>query len=197
MSNRPFAPASCRCTWCPASPPAGRTANARSRQYAARPGNYLAFFSSYDYLGRVAAQLRAAHPVVPMWEQSAHMDEAQRRAFLDRFAPGGRGVGFAVLGGSFGEGIDLPGDRLVGAFIATLGLPQVNPVNERMKQRLQQAFGAGFDYTYLYPGLRKVVQAAGRVIRSHEDEGVVYLIDDRFARPQVQALLPAWWAVNP
>ena len=79
-----------------------------------------------------------------------------------RFAPGGRGIGFAVLGGSFGEGIDLPGDRLIGAFIATLGLPQVNPVNEQMRQRMQAVFGAGYDYTYLYPGMQKVVQAAGR-----------------------------------
>ena len=119
--------------------------------------------------------------------------EADRRAFIERFTPGGQGVGFAVLGGSFGEGIDLPGDRLVGAFVATLGLPQVNPVNERMKQRLQAAFGAGFDYAYLYPGLRKVVQAAGRVIRTPEDRGIVYLIDDRFCRAEVRALMPAWW----
>lgn len=164
-----------------------------ARQYAQRPGNYLAFFSSYDYLRSVADQLAQDHPQVPQWRQSAGMREADRRAFLERFTPNGRGVGFAVLGGSFGEGIDLPGERLVGAFIATLGLPQVNPVNEHMRQRLQRAFGAGFDYTYLYPGLRKVVQAAGRVIRSREDRGVVYLIDDRFCRPQVRALLPSWW----
>ncbi len=110
-----------------------------------------------------------------------------------RFTPGGRGVGFAVLGGAFGEGIDLPGDRLVGAFVATLGLPQVNAVNELLRTRMEAAFGAGFDYAYLYPGLRKVVQAAGRVIRTREDRGVVWLIDDRFCRPEVRALLPAWW----
>jgi DNA excision repair protein ERCC-2 len=101
-----------------------------------------------------------------------------------------------VLGGSFGEGIDLPGDRLVGAFIATLGLPQVNPVNEEMRRRMGRAFGAGYDYTYLYPGLRKVVQAAGRVIRTREDRGTVVLIDDRFGRPEVRALLPSWWRVQ-
>jgi len=167
-----------------------------ARQFAQQPGNYLAFFSSYDYLRRVAAQLGQAHPQVPQWAQEAGMSEAQRHAFIGRFTPGGAGVGFAVLGGSFGEGIDLPGDRLVGAFIATLGLPQVNAVNECLRQRLQGTFGAGFDYAYLFPGLRKVVQAAGRVIRSQEDRGVVWLIDDRFARPEVQCLLPRWWRLH-
>ncbi|HEY1231337.1 MAG TPA: helicase C-terminal domain-containing protein, partial [Ramlibacter sp.] len=153
-------------------------------------------FSSFDYLQRVATLLRERHPHLPVFEQSPAMPEAQRRAFIDRFEPGGQGIGFAVLGGSFGEGIDLPGDRLVGAFIATLGLPQVNPVNEEMRRRMQQAFGSGYDYAYLYPGIRKVVQAAGRVIRTREDRGSVVLIDDRFARPEVRALLPSWWKVD-
>jgi DNA excision repair protein ERCC-2 len=164
-------------------------------RYADAPGNYLAFFSSFDYLQLVASLFRQQHPDVPVWEQSRRMDEAERGAFLDRFAPGGRGIGFAVLGGSFAEGIDLRGDRLVGAFIATLGLPQINAVNEQMKARMAQAFGAGYDYTYLYPGIQKVVQAAGRVIRTQEDRGVVYLIDDRFSQPAVRELLPSWWSV--
>jgi len=164
-----------------------------AQQYLAQPGNYLAFFSSHDYLELVANAFTQAHPALPHWRQTRRMDEAERQAFLDRFAPGGAGIGFAVLGGSFGEGIDLPGNRLIGAFVATLGLPQVNPVNEEMRRRMQDAFGAGYDYTYLYPGLRKVVQAAGRVIRSREDRGVVVLIDARFARRAVRALLPTWW----
>ncbi|MCY1500815.1 DNA repair helicase (rad3) [compost metagenome] len=98
-----------------------------------------------------------------------------------------------MLGGAFGEGIDLPGERLIGAFIATLGLPQVNPVNEEMKARMQAMFGSGFDYAYLYPGLQKVVQAAGRVIRTTQDRGVVYLLDARFTRAEVRRLLPGWW----
>ncbi len=100
-----------------------------------------------------------------------------------------------MLGGSFAEGIDLAGSRLIGAFIATLGLPQLNPVNEALRQRLQAEFGAGHDYAYLYPGIRKVVQAAGRVIRGPGDQGSVHLIDDRFGRPEVLRLLPAWWRV--
>ena len=167
-----------------------------ARQYVERPGNYLAFFSSFDYLEQVLEELQARHPEVPSWRQERRMSEPERAAFLERFVPGGRGVGFAVLGGSFGEGIDLPGDRLIGAFVATLGLPQVNPVNEQLRERMQAMFGAGYDYTYLYPGMQKVVQAAGRVIRTETDRGVVWLIDDRFGRPEVRALLPAWWDVD-
>ena len=167
-----------------------------ARQYAGRPGNYLAFFSSFDYLEQVLAELEASHPEVPAWRQERRMSEPERAVFLERFVPGGRGVGFAVLGGSFGEGIDLPGERLIGAFVATLGLPQVNPVNEQLRERMGAVFGAGYDYTYLYPGMQKVVQAAGRVIRTETDRGVVWLIDDRFARPEVRALLPAWWDVD-
>jgi DNA excision repair protein ERCC-2 len=162
-------------------------------QYRDRPGNYLAFFSSFEYLEQVMAQLVAEHPSLPVWAQSRAMDEAARGAFLGRFVPEGRGIGFAVLGGAFAEGIDLPGERLIGAFIATLGLPQVNPVNEMLRERLQAAFGEGYAYAYLYPGLQKVVQAAGRVIRTPADRGVLHLIDDRFTRREVRALLPAWW----
>jgi len=163
-------------------------------QFAARPGLYLAFFSSYDYLDQVFARLLAQHPGLPSWAQQRQMPEAARDAFLARFAPGAQGVGFAVLGGPFAEGIDLPGERLIGAFIATLGLPQVNPVNEQIRARMEALFpGRGYDYTYLYPGLQKVVQAAGRVIRSPADEGVLVLMDDRFARAEVRALLPPWW----
>ena len=170
-------------------------ADLMAQQYAERPGNYLAFFSSYDYLQQVADVCAQRHAGVPHWCQSRRMQEAEQRAFLQRFTEDGQGIGFAVLGGAFAEGIDLPGRRLIGAFLSTLGLPQVNPVNEQIRERMEQLFGAGYDYTYLYPGLQKVVQAAGRVIRTPEDEGVVHLIDDRFARAQVRRLLPAWWAV--
>jgi Rad3-related DNA helicase len=166
-----------------------------AEQFAARPGNYLAFFSSFDYLQQVAELMQRNHPGLPIWQQSRGMAEADRQGFLDRFTQSSRGIGFAVLGGAFGEGIDLPGARLIGAFIATLGLAQINPINEQLKQRMNQLFGDGYDYTYLYPGMQKVVQAAGRVIRGQEDQGVVMLIDDRFAERKVQQLLPTWWAL--
>lgn len=164
-----------------------------AEQYRRVPGNYLAFFSSFEYLGQVAALLAERYPAIPCWEQAPGMDEGAREAFLGRFAPDGQGVGFAVLGGAFGEGVDLPGSRLIGAFVATLGLPQVNPVNEQFKQRLGRQFGAGFDYAYLYPGVRKVIQAAGRVIRGDQDRGVLLLIDERFAQPRVRQMFPSWW----
>jgi Rad3-related DNA helicase len=167
-----------------------------ARQFTERPGNYLAFFSSYAYLQQVLELFDREHPKLERWVQARQMDETERQQFLERFEPGGRGIGFAVLGGVFGEGIDLPGDRLIGAFIATLGLPQINPINEQIKLRMAEMFGSGYDYTYLYPGLQKVVQAAGRVIRTPQDSGVVHLMDDRFTLPEVRALLPGWWQVE-
>lgn len=166
-------------------------------QYAKQPGNYLAFFSSFDYLRSAFEAFAERHPSVPAWAQARGMREAEREAFVARFVPGGQGIGFAVLGGAFGEGIDLPGDRLVGAFVASLGLPQHNAANECMRERMQALFGEGYAYTYVYPGLQKVVQAAGRVIRTEQDAGVLYLLDDRFARQEIRALLPAWWQVQP
>jgi DNA excision repair protein ERCC-2 len=167
-----------------------------AQQYAARPGNYLGFLSSFDYLQRVADVMSERHPHVPIWTQAPRMDEAARDAFLARFATGGAGVGFAVLGGAFSEGVDLVGERLIGAFIATLGLPQMNDVNEQMRRTFDAQFGNGYDYAYLYPGMQKVVQAAGRVIRTEHDAGVVHLIDDRYQRADVRRLLPRWWKVG-
>ncbi|CAB3625068.1 ATP-dependent DNA helicase [Achromobacter pestifer] len=167
-------------------------------QYTERPGNYLGFLSSFDYLRQVADLMRQRHPAVPIWLQTPGMDEPGRAAFLARFTETGQGVGFAVLGGAFSEGVDLPGKRLIGAFIATLGLPQVNPVNENMKRAMDLRYGEenGYDYTYLYPGMQKVVQAAGRVIRTEQDVGTVHLIDDRYRRAKVRGLLPSWWRVD-
>ncbi|MBS3668903.1 ATP-dependent DNA helicase [Vreelandella boliviensis] len=169
---------------------------AMAQQYQRKPGHYLAFFSSFAYLEAVLARFREAHPEIAVFSQTRGMPEAQREAFLARFTPGGEGIGFAVLGGAFAEGIDLPGDRLIGAFVATLGLPPFNDFNEALKARLTARFGQGDDYTYRIPGMIKVVQAAGRVIRSPEDQGVVVLMDDRFAQASVRALLPSWWSLG-
>ncbi|WP_409517327.1 ATP-dependent DNA helicase [Diaphorobacter sp.] len=171
-------------------------ADLMARQFRERPGNYLAFFSSYEYLELVADHFALAHPHITQWRQARGMREEEQRAFLARFTQDSQGIGFAVLGGAFAEGIDLTGERLIGAFLATLGLPQFNPVNEHLRKRMQELFGAGYDFTYLYPGLQKVVQAAGRVIRTPQDRGVVHLIDDRFARAEVRRLLPVWWQVD-
>jgi len=171
-------------------------ADLMGEQYQRQRGNYLAFFSSFDYMDKAASLFAERYPEVPVWRQSRRMDEAERAQFLARFTLDSEGIGFAVLGGSFGEGVDLPGARLIGAFVATLGLPQINPVNEQIRQRMDAIFGAGYDYTYTYPGMQKVVQAAGRVIRTQSDSGTVHLIDDRFGRPEIQQLMPAWWRIG-
>ncbi|MBJ2154440.1 ATP-dependent DNA helicase [Variovorax sp. IB41] len=174
----------------------GNVAGIIGAQFERMPGNYLAFFSSFEYLESARAAFSARHPGVPVWTQTRGMLEADRHGFIARFEEGGRGIGFAVLGGAFGEGIDLPGSRLVGAFVASLGLPQYNALNEITRERMQSRFGKGYEYTYLYPGLQKVVQAAGRVIRTEEDRGVLHLLDDRFARTEIRELLPRWWHVQ-
>jgi Rad3-related DNA helicase len=174
----------------------GAVADLIAAQFESEPGNYIAFFGSFEYLGQAADRLSESHPKIPIWRQMPQMSGHAQEEFLARFEDDGQGIAFAVLGGRFGEGIDLPGTRLVGTFIATLGMPPLNPVNEEMRRVMAAQFGAGYEYTYLYPGLRKVVQAAGRVIRTASDRGVVNLIDDRYAQPRILGLLPSWWDVR-
>ncbi len=162
-------------------------------QFRQRPGHYLAFFSSFRYLETVSQALATLEPDVPQRSQRPGMAAQQRSEFLAGFQDASGSVALAVLGGVFSEGIDLPGEQLIGAFVATLGLPPFDPWHEILKHRLQQRFGAGYDYTYLIPGLQKVAQAAGRVIRTPEDQGVIWLIDDRFLQRGVRSLLPQWW----
>jgi len=162
-------------------------------QYRARPGNYLAFFSSFAYLDQVSDALAQSAPDIPQRVQRPGMSGPQRQEFLEAFGEDSEGVAFAVLGGIFSEGIDLPGNRLIGAFIATLGLPPFDNWHEILRQRLDRRFQAGQAYTYLIPGMQKVVQAAGRVIRTEQDRGVIWLIDDRFLQPDIRGLLPRWW----
>lgn len=167
-----------------------------AEQYRTKPGNYLLFLSSFDYLLMVSDLFKERYPEIPIREQSRIMNETEREDYINHFTTTSQGIAFAVLGGSFGEAIDLPGDRLIGAFIATIGLPQINEVNEQMRIRMDAIFGLGYEYTYLYPGLQKVVQAAGRVIRTQEDRGVIHLIDDRFMQPEIRDLLPKWWRIQ-
>ncbi|MBK1872522.1 ATP-dependent DNA helicase [Marinobacter sp. 1-3A] len=164
-----------------------------AKQFRDRPGHYLAFFSSFKYLNEVSNALSYFAPDVPQRSQHSGMSPQQRQEFLAGFREESGSVAFAVLGGVFSEGIDLPGEQLIGAFVATLGLPPFDAWHEILKYRLQQRFGAGYDYTYLIPGLQKVAQAAGRVIRTPDDRGVIWLIDDRFMQPQIRGLLPEWW----
>ena len=167
-----------------------------ARQFDAHPGNYLAFFPSFDYLDTAAQALAAARPDIPQWRQDRRMDADARQAFLARFRPGGRGIGFAVLGGVFAEGVDLPGSRLVGAFVATLGLPPVGPLQDQVRARMDTLFGADSGYADLVPAMQRVVQAAGRVLRTPEDRGWLWLLDGRYRRPEVRRLLPPAWGLG-
>ncbi|MDS1308988.1 ATP-dependent DNA helicase [Marinobacter xiaoshiensis] len=164
-----------------------------AKQFRDRPGHYLAFFSSFKYLNEVSNALSYFAPDVPQRSQHSGMSPQQRQEFLAGFREESGSVAFAVLGGVFSEGIDLPGEQLIGAFVATLGLPPFDAWHEILKHRLHKRFGAGYDYTYMIPGLQKVAQAAGRVIRTPDDRGVIWLIDDRFMQSQIRGLLPEWW----
>jgi len=123
------------------------------------------------------------------------MSEAEREEFLAAFAVehGRTLVGFAVMGGIFGEGIDLTGERLIGAVIVGVGLPQLDVERDLMADYFQERTGAGFDYAYTFPGMNRVRQAVGRVIRSETDRGAVLLIDARFREGRYRRLFPTWW----
>jgi Rad3-related DNA helicase len=131
--------------------------------------------------------------------QSSHMTEAARDEFLEEFsAPKEETeiqslVGFCVMGGIFSEGIDLTGERLIGTAIVGTGLPQVCTEREILRQFYEENGKNGFDFAYRYPGMNKVLQAAGRVIRTTEDEGVIVLLDDRFLHQESTALFPREW----
>lgn len=162
---------------------------------AAQPGHYLAFFPSYSYLQQVWENFTARYPDQPTLCQESSMDEGQRTEFLAQFlARDGKPLlGFAVLGGVFGEGVDLTGESLIGVAVVSPGLPQIGPRQEQLRDYFEETRGAGFDYAYRYPGMNKVLQAAGRVIRTPQDRGVVLLIDDRFLAPDTRRLMPPHW----
>lgn len=164
----------------------------------ARQGNYLAFFPSYAYLKQVQQMFTELYPEIPVLAQESGLDEAARADFLARFSAENEQtlLGFCVMGGVFGEGIDLAGDRLIGCAVVGVGLPQVNPQQDILRQYYDapENGGCGFDYAYRFPGMNKVLQAAGRVIRTPQDKGVVLLIDDRFTWDEYRRLMPPHWA---
>ena len=160
-----------------------------------RRGNYLVYFPSYQYLNDTLQEFQIRFPLVSVLVQRPGMTEPERDAFLAAFSVehGETLVGFAVLGGIFGEGIDLVGERLIGAVIVGVGLPQLCVERNLIRDYFQQQNAAGFDYAYTFPGMNRVLQAVGRVIRSETDHGVVLLIDARFEELRYRRLFPAWW----
>jgi DNA excision repair protein ERCC-2 len=170
-------------------------ANAIAAVTGARRGNYLIFFPSYKYLESVLQLFQSLSPETGIIVQRSGMNESERDQFLANFEIENNRTlaGFAVMGGIFGEGIDLVGDRLAGAVVVGVGLPQIS-VERDLIARYFTALGKnGFNYGYVFPGMNRVLQAVGRVIRSETDRGVALLIDERFSRWPYRELLPKWW----
>ena len=161
-----------------------------------KKGNYMAFFPSYRFLEEVhTCFLECVDHEVDSICKVSYMDEEQREEFLEEFEREREKslVAFCVMGGIFSEGIDLTEDKLIGAVIAGTGLPQVCTEREILKQYFNAADMDGFDYAYLYPGMNKVLQSAGRVIRTESDRGVILLLDDRFREMRYREVFPREW----
>lgn len=160
-----------------------------------KKGNYMAYFPSYKYLNDVFDRFVARFPEMRVIVQDMKMSEEERNTFLEQFSEDNEStlIGFVVMGGVFGEGIDLLGDRLSGAAIVGVGLPQICTEREIIRDYFQKTIKRGFEYAYMYPGMNKVMQAAGRVIRTETDKGIVLLIDERFALSQYRKLFPKHW----
>jgi Rad3-related DNA helicase len=165
----------------------------------ARPGNYLACLPSYAYLNLTLDHFLALGAKAEVLVQRGGMSDAQRGAFLERFteSPAKSMVAFVVMGGVFAEGIDLPGEKLIGAAIVGVGIPQPSFEIEVLRSLTDDGEGSGFQNAYVYPGIERVLQAAGRVIRTETDRGVVLLVDERYQVPEYRRLLPRFWRVRP
>lgn len=161
-----------------------------------KKGNYIAFFPSYQFMENVYEVLerRLSGETVCLLQEKM-MTEEKREEFLEEFAKEREGnlLGLCVMGGIFSEGIDLTEEKLVGAFIVGTGLPQICYEREILRQYFEKKNGKGFDYAYLYPGMNKVLQSAGRVIRTETDRGVILLLDERFLQRQCQEIFPREW----
>jgi Rad3-related DNA helicase len=165
---------------------------------SSHPGNFLACFPSFAYLSAAYERYRFTNPNDATLRQQPKMDEAERAQFIEGFPehPTGSMVAFIVLGGVFAEGVDLPEDRLSGAVIVSTGIPQIGFEHELMRELYDDGFGSGYDVAYTYPGMRRVLQAAGRVIRTENDRGVVLLLDLRFGEEKVRELMPPHWQLK-
>ncbi|TET33865.1 MAG: hypothetical protein E3J72_15780 [Planctomycetota bacterium] len=158
---------------------------------ALRPGNYFAFFPSFKYMESVAEYVRL--PGFRIERQERNMDERARRKFLAMLEGPGSHLMLGVQGGIFAEGVDYPGEMLVGVFIVSPALPRYGLDTELMKQYYHETREKGFEYAYLYPGMNRVIQASGRVHRSAEDRGIIMLLCKRFAWKQYAECIPSYW----
>lgn len=160
------------------------------------PGNCIVYFPSYHYLQEAVALLQAAESPQPsrtLWVQARQQDEREREQLLQLLEQREDMAAFCILGGVFGEGIDLPGMLLSSVVVVGVGMPQVNRDTRQLQDWYQQRYAAGFEYAFLYPGMQKVDQALGRVVRRLADNGHALLIDPRYRQRQYRDLLPPWW----
>ncbi|WKY48230.1 ATP-dependent DNA helicase [Eubacteriaceae bacterium ES3] len=162
---------------------------------SSKTGHYLVFFPSYQYMNMVYENFIARFPEHNCLKQEAEMTEGDREIFLNQFRIDSESelIGFCVLGGIFSEGVDLAGDSLIGSIIIGVGLPQICSERDLIKDYFNLKNHQGFDYAYVYPGMNKVFQAAGRVIRTETDQGLILLIDSRFSHNRYQKLFPQDW----
>lgn len=159
------------------------------------PGNCIVFFPSYRYMNS-ALEALAESPALAaryLWRQQPGLDQDSREEMLGLLEIQRNVAAFCILGGVFGEGIDLPGDHLSSVVVVGVGLPQVGREREQLRDWYQRRSASGFEYAYLYPGMQKVDQALGRVVRTDSDRGAALLIDSRYAWPRYRQLLPPWW----
>lgn len=160
---------------------------------SAKAGNYFVFFPSYAYMNQVYELMVERNSELNIVIQDSLMSEIEREGFLSQFDNDDNLIAFAVMGGIFSEGIDLTGEKLIGSVIVGVGLPQICFSRDIIKDYFDHNLGEGYEYAYTYPGMNKVLQASGRVIRSPEDRGAILLIDDRYGTNRYRALFPNEW----
>jgi DNA excision repair protein ERCC-2 len=165
------------------------------RHLRKNPGNNLIYCPSFAYLDQLHQKLTALG--IPSFAQRAGMAESERESFLAKFTNETASIGLAVLGGIFAEGIDLPGEQLVGVTVIGVGFPGLSIERDLLVTYFDQKERPGFDYAYRYPGMQRVLQAVGRLIRSEDDQGAALLVDRRFLEPRYESLFPSWWRVIP
>lgn len=160
-----------------------------------KKGNYLCFFPSYGYLKQIEERFEEEYPEILTVTQTSAMNNVARDEFLNKFQdnPDHTLLGFCVLGGIFSEGIDLRGNKLIGVAVVSVGLPGLSAENNLIRDYYDQENGHGFEYAYQMPGMNNVLQAAGRLIRSSHDKGIILLLDQRFASFRYTQLFPNHW----
>lgn len=157
-----------------------------------KKGNYLAFLPSFEYLNKVYKRYVEIYGDINTIVQEESLTEKEKEKFLSKFSENGNILGFTVVGGMFSEGVDLPGSRLIGAIVVGVGFPKVSIENNIIAEYFKEN---GFDYSYTYPGINKVIQSAGRVIRTDTDKGRILLIDSRYKNYKYKVILPKEWVI--